>query len=146
MTMATASRRHQATAQMLSKNLLAGESAVAKSVREQNFPLSLLQHGLQVCLEDGEATVAKDKQTILSAMANHTDLTSDDARRHLQENLKRANATLHSTFAILAWPQAMQRGPAQTILKQDSAHQSCLLDGMLCVHCCRTIAGLQARW
>jgi len=116
-TMAAVGRRHQATAQMLSKNMLAGESAVAKSVREQNFPLSLLQHGLQVCLEDGEATVAKDKQTILSAMANHTDLTSEDGRRHLQENLKRANATLHSTFAILAWPQAMQRGLLQDFKK-----------------------------
>ena len=109
-TMSTSSRRHQASAQMLSKNLLAGESAVAKSVREQSFPLSLLQHGLQVCLEDGEATVEKDKMTILSAMANQTDLTSEEGQRYLRENLKRANDTLHSTFAILAWPQAMQRG------------------------------------
>ena len=110
-TMAAASRRQQASAQMLSKNVLAGESAVAKSRREQSFPLSLLQHGLQVCLEDGEATVKKDKLTILSAMANKMDLTSEEGRCLLQENLKRANDTMHSTFAILAWPQAMQRGP-----------------------------------
>ena len=145
-TMAAVGRRHQATAQMLSKNMLAGESAVAKSVREQNFPLSLLQHGLQVCLEDGEATVAKDKQTILSAMANHTDLTSEDGRRHLQENLKRANATLHSTFAILAWPQAMQRGPVQAIQDSKAGFGTPELSWMLCLHCARTLAGLQERW
>ena len=53
-TIAASHKQKQASAQMLSKNMLAGESAVAKSVREQSFPLSLLQHGLQVCLEAGE--------------------------------------------------------------------------------------------
>ena len=95
---------------MLSKSPLPGESAVAKSVREQNFPLSLLLHGLQVCLEDGEATVQKDKDGILFEMASHADLSTTAGQELLQQNLKRANDALHSTFAILAWPQAMKHG------------------------------------
>ena len=35
------------------------ESAVAKSVRERNFPISFLLRGLHVRLEDGEATVTE---------------------------------------------------------------------------------------
>ena len=46
--MASGDRKLQSGAQMLSKSPLPGESAVAKSVREQKFPLSLLRQGLQV--------------------------------------------------------------------------------------------------
>ena len=102
--------KHQAGAQMLSKSPLQGESAVAKSVREQSFPLSLLLKGLQVSLENGEATIQKDKDGILFEMGGHADLTTVAGKEVLQRNLKRANDALHSTFAILAWPQAMQRG------------------------------------
>lgn len=104
------SKKQSPGAQMLSKSPLPGESAVAKSVREQNFPLSLLLHGLQVCLEDGEATVQKDKDGILFEMASHADLSTTAGQELLQQNLKRANDALHSTFAILAWPQAMKHG------------------------------------
>lgn len=100
----------QPGAQMLSKSPLQGESAVAKSIREQNFPLSLLLKGLQVCLEDGDATVLKDKESILFEMASHEDFKTSEGRELLKRNLKRANDALHSTFAILAWPQAMQHG------------------------------------
>ena len=109
-TMAQAPGKNQAGAQMLSKSQLPGESAVAKSVREHTFPLSLLLHGLQVCLENGEATIQKDKDGILFEMAGHADLSTVAGQELLQQNLKRANDALHSTFAILAWPQAMQRG------------------------------------
>ncbi|CAK9117404.1 unnamed protein product [Durusdinium trenchii] len=94
---------------MLSKNLLPQESAVAKSVREQNFPISFLLRGLSVRLEDGEATVEADKMKILSAMAGGN-LNSSRGQMLLEKNLKHANDTLHSTLAVLAWPQAMQRG------------------------------------
>eukprot|EP00913_Durusdinium_trenchii_P032387 g30324.t1 len=86
-----------------------GESAVAKSVREQNFPISFLLRGLSVRLEDGEATVEADKMKILSAMAGGN-LNSSRGQMLLEKNLKHANDTLHSTLAVLAWPQAMQRG------------------------------------
>ena len=109
-TMAQLPGKSQAGAQMLSKSPLPGESAVAKSVREQSFPLSLLLQGLQVCLEKGEATIQKDKDGILFEMGSHADLTTGAGQELLQQNLKRANDALHSTFAILAWPQAMQRG------------------------------------
>ena len=75
-TMAQLPGKNQAGAQMLSKSPLPGESAVAKSVREQSFPLSLLLQGLQVCLENGEATIQKDKDGILFEMGSHADLTT----------------------------------------------------------------------
>lgn len=96
-------------AMMLSKNFLPQESAVAKSVRERNFPISFLLRGLHVRLEDGEATVTEDKFKILKAIAG-TDIDSSKGHMLLEQNLKLANDTLHSTLAVLAWPQAMQRG------------------------------------
>lgn len=96
-------------AMMLSKNFLPQESAVAKSVRERKFPISFLLRGLHVRLEDGEATVTEDKFKILKAIAG-TDIDSSKGHMLLEQNLKLANDTLHSTLAVLAWPQAMQRG------------------------------------
>ena len=40
-------------AKIITKNLVPGESAVAKSAREQDFPIYLLDRGLEVCLENG---------------------------------------------------------------------------------------------
>ena len=41
-------------AKIITKNLVPGESAVAKLAREQDFPIFLLDRGLQVCLEKGQ--------------------------------------------------------------------------------------------
>lgn len=40
-------------AKILTKFMVPGESAVAKSAREQDFPIFLLDQGLGVCLEKG---------------------------------------------------------------------------------------------
>ena len=69
-----------------------------------------VSHVVQVCLEDGEATVQRDKDGILFEMAGHADLSTPEGQNLLQQNLKGANDALHSTFAILAWPQAMKHG------------------------------------
>lgn len=50
---ATIQGEQQEEARILSKNVIPGESAVAKSAREQDFPIFLLDRGLQVCLEKG---------------------------------------------------------------------------------------------
>ena len=41
-------------AKIITRNLVPGESAVAKLAREQDFPIFLLDRGLQVCLEEGQ--------------------------------------------------------------------------------------------
>ena len=41
-------------AKIITRNLVPGESAVAKLAREQDFPIFLLDRGLQVCLEKGQ--------------------------------------------------------------------------------------------
>ena len=51
---ATVGDQHQ-EARILSKNVIPGESAVAKSVREQDFPIFLLDRGLNACLEEGQS-------------------------------------------------------------------------------------------
>eukprot|EP00930_Biecheleria_cincta_P081214 TRINITY_DN6998_c0_g3_i1.p1 TRINITY_DN6998_c0_g3~~TRINITY_DN6998_c0_g3_i1.p1 ORF type:complete len:1165 (+),score=209.90 TRINITY_DN6998_c0_g3_i1:78-3572(+) len=95
---------------MLSKHFLPHESAVAKSRREMKFPVSLLLHGLQVRLETGEASVADDKVRILQTIAGKVDLNAAEGQEVLKEKIWLANSKLHSTMAILAWPQAMSRG------------------------------------
>jgi len=95
---------------LLSKNLIPGESAVAKSVREQNFPLVMLDQGLEVLLEDGDATHVEDKRAILRSIARSSEILSDEGKKRLATNLACANQTLHSTLAILTWPQAMHKG------------------------------------
>ncbi|CAE7378562.1 Scn8a, partial [Symbiodinium sp. CCMP2456] len=97
----------EAETRMLSKDLVPGESAVAKSVREQNFPINLLAHGLEVMLENGMATQEEDKRAILKAIATEN-FEPGPGKPHVSNEL-RANMTLHSTLAILAWPQAMNR-------------------------------------
>lgn len=44
-------------ANIITKNLVPGESAVAKSAREQDFPIFLLNRGLEVRLERGGSCV-----------------------------------------------------------------------------------------
>ena len=46
---------------LLTSRPLPGEQLFDKSNREQKFPLSLLSSGLEVQLENGRASVAKDK-------------------------------------------------------------------------------------
>lgn len=96
-------------AKIITRNLVPGESAVAKLAREQDFPIFLLDRGLQVCLEKGNSTMERDKISIFQAIAQSKELESARGKEQLQRNLARANQTLHSTLAILAWPQAMNK-------------------------------------
>ncbi len=57
----------------------------------------------------GNTTQEKDKTNIFKAIAQSHDLQSEEGQLRLHRNLARANQTLHSTLAILAWPQAMHK-------------------------------------
>lgn len=57
----------------------------------------------------GNTTQETDKTNIFKAIAESRDLQSEEGQLRLHRNLARANQTLHSTLAILAWPQAMHK-------------------------------------
>ncbi|CAK9014902.1 unnamed protein product [Durusdinium trenchii] len=63
---------------ILTTNLVPGESSVAKTKREQDFPIDLLGRGLELCLEEGNATVKEDKEHIFRAIADNYDLSSEE--------------------------------------------------------------------
>lgn len=85
------------------------ESTEMKSLREQSFPIAILLECFKRKLEDGDATIKEDKDTILLSIANSArEIPDHDSR--LQLALRRANSTLHGRFALAAWPQAVKRG------------------------------------
>lgn len=45
--------------EIITRNLVPGESVVAKSAREQDFPIFLLDRGMEVCLERGGKALGK---------------------------------------------------------------------------------------
>jgi hypothetical protein len=117
-TMTTSSHGHQAKeAQLLSGNALPNESTYLKANREMTFPIKLLIEGMRVKLEEGAATVASDKQSILDSMAKRlisqesfNDLSTDEKNDAVHTAAQQANAALHSYFAQAAWPRAVKQG------------------------------------
>jgi hypothetical protein len=98
--------------QLLSQEMLPGETLFTKTRREGKFPLALLAYGLNARLEDGEASVLADKNRILACIAKdgmpgHAEA---EVMAGLQYALERANTNLHSYLALAAWPQAMKNG------------------------------------
>jgi hypothetical protein len=98
---------------LLTEKPLPGEIAVDKTTRETRFPLHLLVRGLQVKLEDGNATVPEDKENILRSMGK--DITKDGKTKEFDPILQKrmieyANSTLRGYFAASAWPQAVKEG------------------------------------
>jgi len=100
----TVKRGESNVPRLLSDGMLPRESAHAKTIREQEFPISILASGMLVQLEDGEASVEIDKQRILACIAQG----SSDG--HQETALRHANAALHAYLARAAWPQAVKRG------------------------------------
>lgn len=82
--------------------LLPKESMLAKTLREQHFPISLIQIGLRSLLQDGEASVEQDKQRILRSMKDSGVDVAD------------ANSRLHGFLARAVWPQAVKHGRVQS--------------------------------
>jgi len=88
---------------------LPGESAIKKTQREAKFPISLLAKGIRARLEEGEATVALDKEKILRQMREEF---RDQRKGSIgeEEMLAQANQALNAYFAWCAWPQALKSG------------------------------------
>merc|ERR1712072_1594376 len=57
------------TPKLLTSKPLPGEHLFDKCAREQKFPIQLLARGLQVSIENGNATVENDKTRILRSIA-----------------------------------------------------------------------------
>jgi len=103
-TMGDDPQRRQTSPQILAE--LPGESAVAKTRRESFFPIGVLARAISAKLEDGEATVMKDKERILYYMRQQRPGDGEDA----EDAVVVANKTLNAFFAWAAFPQAVQRG------------------------------------
>ena len=70
---------------------------------------SYLQAFVSAATLQAITTQETDKTNIFKAIAESRDLQSEEGQLRLHRNLVRANQTLHSTLAILAWPQAMHK-------------------------------------
>jgi len=73
------------------------ETVPVKLHREGYFPVSLLAAGCQVKLEEGEASVAADKKSILDVM------------RKTARGAETVDSRLQGRFARVAWPLALQK-------------------------------------
>lgn len=88
---------HEGRPRMLSDKLLPREPMSHKIIREERFPHHLLVRGVRLKLEDGDASMPADKESILGVFSQgHT--------------LRDANTALRSHFAVNAWPHAVKRG------------------------------------
>ncbi|CAK9103599.1 Hypothetical protein SCF082_LOCUS48382 [Durusdinium trenchii] len=87
---------------MLSRTGLPGESMVAKQLREKGFDWELLLKGLTMNCEASRATVLADRRMFAAIFD--------------QEGTLKVDETVCSTFALLAWPQAVKRGLVSTQL------------------------------
>uniref|UniRef100_A0A7S2PTQ1 Uncharacterized protein n=1 Tax=Zooxanthella nutricula TaxID=1333877 RepID=A0A7S2PTQ1_9DINO len=80
---------------LLSEDTLPDESTRTQVLREEAFPIAMLQRGLRTRLQDGHATVQHDRRVILDYIAGSVD---------------QANASLHGLLARVAWRPALMRG------------------------------------
>eukprot|EP00438_Fugacium_kawagutii_P023711 Skav228038 [mRNA] locus=scaffold1188:90764:92696:+ [translate_table: standard] len=74
--------------------------------RQHELDLEIAEDWWGVCRN---TTQERDKKNIFQAIAQSDDLESIDGQERFHRNLSRANQTLHSTLAVLAWPQAMHK-------------------------------------
>jgi len=99
---------------LLTERILPGEPPVLKNRRELKFPIGLLSKGLQVMLQDGNASVQQDKVNILQSMGRNP-LTGIFDNSSLEKNIELANTSLRSYFAVAAWPVALKQGVVRSL-------------------------------
>jgi hypothetical protein len=112
---------------LLTQTALPNEPASDKRVREQKFPLSLLKRGMELNLQDGNASVEQDKVKILSIMARDpkTGLVDTD-----QDRIDLANRAIRGYLALSAWPQALKHGVVQSFKLLNDTKNLSLVDVM----------------
>lgn len=86
-----------------------GETSHAKMKRELRFPLHILERGICVKLEQGNATQETDKEEILKSMAADFACEGQDFQKCLELACSKANTTLSAYFALAAWPLAVSK-------------------------------------
>merc|ERR1712232_421755 len=80
---------------VLTSEELPGESVAAKVARDMKFPFQLLVKGMRSNLDDGQASVERDKERILDFIEGVVHLKQAETSR-----LAQANATLHAQIAL----------------------------------------------
>jgi len=116
---------------VLSQETLKGESDRTKNVRHSKFPHQLLMAGLTRRLEDGDCSVRADCERIRGYIARDAPQDVDqDAREAVA--LLRANQSLRSYFALVAWPFAIQYD-----LVRDFDGDGDIMEGDDLIHCLR---------
>lgn len=81
---------------------------LAKSKREQSFPLELIGLGLQVDISHASASLEVDRTRILNSLAGATsqaELDQPPVEDH--RNIRVVDQVLRSTFAVAGWRQAL---------------------------------------
>lgn len=91
---------------LLTTDLLPNEEPHDKFQRERDFPVQILGRGLQVKLETGQASVEKDRVSILKSIGTDKDGTFNEELQ--KDNCAKANMKLRAQFAMVAWPQALE--------------------------------------
>jgi len=114
------------------------ESAHAKTLREEYFPIDLISKGIECLLEDGRCTVPSDKESIIQNITATTSQRKDSVRTEDLNSLRveafdQLNCSLHAYLALTVWPQAVRRGAVSKLylpeaLKSDTTRTSLFLD------------------
>jgi len=113
------------------------ESAHAKTLREERFPIALIFKGIGCLLEDGTCTVPSDKESIIqniTSMYQRKDACRKSSLVSLKfEAFAQLNCSLHAYLALAVWPQAVRRGAVSKLslpeaLKSDTTRTSLFLD------------------
>jgi len=112
---------HNAKAELLTSDTTAqdkqsyeSETQKFKVSREMTFPIEVLKKGMDLKLEQAEATQDRDRVHILNAIAagqkelSVAELNAEPPVKH--ENFEMVNKRLGSTFAIAGWRQGLESG------------------------------------
>jgi len=126
------------------------ESAHAKTLREECFPIGLMLKGMRCKLEEGKCTMPSDRDNILQNIMDS--VPKDESLLHAASNRKaisfcatldnesqrqkafdQVNHAFHAYFALAVWPQAVRRGAVSKLslpeaLKSDTERTSLSLD------------------
>lgn len=124
-------------AEVKMEQLQEGKGFIAKSAREESFPIDLIRYGVGLRLEAAEASVASDKQHILNCVCGHP-LDGEPPANHF--NYSQLNQRLRSIFALAGWRKAATLGIVQElglqrVLLEDSSRAAVELD----LYDCKTI-------
>jgi len=102
---------------LLSEGSHPHESAHAKSLREQRFPIQIIVKGMKAKLQDGRCTVQSDKIKILRELRTDVSrkLTTKSfhdpvsAQQSDEDAFRPINNALHASLALRVWPQAVKQ-------------------------------------